>query len=153
MKPEQQARQKIDAQLLASGWIVQDYTKMDLSAGRGIAIREVPLKTGPCDYLLLVDRKPVGVLEAKKKGAKLSVVADQSGRYGMSLPDFLRTPGSLSFLYECTGVETFLRDERDPEPRSRLVFSFHRPETLAEWLAQRHAPRPPSTSAADADRR
>ena len=71
MKPEQQARQKIDAQLLASGWLVQDYVNMDLSAGRGIALREVPLKTGPCDYLLLVDRKPVGVLEAKKVGPKL----------------------------------------------------------------------------------
>ncbi|MGO8764892.1 MAG: DEAD/DEAH box helicase family protein, partial [Limisphaerales bacterium] len=136
MKPEQQARQKIDAQFFASGWIVQDYAKMDLSAGRGIALREVPLKTGPCDYLLLADRKPVGVVEAKKVGTKLSVVADQSGRYGTSLPDFLKSPGSLPFLYESTGIETFFRDERDPEPRSRQVFSFHRPETLAEWLTQ-----------------
>jgi type I restriction enzyme, R subunit len=136
MTPEQQARQNIDAQLLASGWLIQDYAKMDLSAGRGIAIREVPLKSGPCDYLLLVDRKPVGVLEAKKVGTKLSIVAEQSGRYGMSLPDFLNSPGPLPFLYESTGVETLFRDERDPEPRSRQVFSFHRPETLAEWLAQ-----------------
>jgi type I restriction enzyme R subunit len=44
MTPEQQARQQIDAQLLASGWAVQDYTKIDFSAGRGIALREVPLK-------------------------------------------------------------------------------------------------------------
>jgi type I restriction enzyme R subunit len=138
MTPEQQARQNIDAQLLASGWIVQDYTKMDLSAGRGIALREVPLKSGRCDYLLLVHRRPLGVLEAKKKRTLLSTVAEQSGQYAENLPDFLAatSPSPLPFLYESTGVETFFRDEGDPEPRSRQVFSFHRPETLAEWLAQ-----------------
>jgi len=40
----------------------------------------------------------------------------------------------LPFLCESTGVGTFFRDERDPDPRSRRVFSFHRPETLAAWL-------------------
>ncbi len=138
MSPEQQARQQIDAQLLAAGWFVQDYTKIDFTAGRGIALREVPLKSGTCDYLLLVDRKPVGVVEAKKKGTLLSGVAEQSGHYAENLPDFLAAllASSLPFLYESTGVETFFRDERDPDPRSRPVFSFHRPETLAGWLTE-----------------
>jgi len=136
--PEQQARQIIDAQLVASGWAIQDYAKADFSAGRGIALREVPLKSGTTDYLLLVDRKPVGVIEAKKEGTLLSGVAEQSGHYAENLPDFLAAAlsGPLPFLYESTGVETFFRDERDPDPRSRPVFTFHRPETLAEWLAQ-----------------
>jgi type I restriction enzyme R subunit len=138
MTPEQKAREKIDTQLVASGWAVQDYTKIDFSAGRGIALREVPLKSGTCDYLLLVDRKPVGVVEAKKEGTLLSGVAEQSGHYAANLPDFLAATvaSSLPFLYESTGVETFFRDERDPDPRSRPVFSFHRPETLAEWFAE-----------------
>ena len=72
MTPEQQAREKIDTQLVASGWAVQNYTKIDFSSGRGIALREVPLKSGTCDYLLLVDRKPVGVVEAKKEGTLLA---------------------------------------------------------------------------------
>ena len=138
MTPEQQARQQIDAQLVAAGWVVQDYKAFNPSAGRGIALREVPLKSGRCDYLLLVDRKALGVVEAKKEGTTLSMVAEQSGHYGASLPDFIQAivPGSLPFLYESTGVETFFRDERDPDPRSRSVFNFHRPETLAEWLTQ-----------------
>jgi type I restriction enzyme R subunit len=140
MTPEQQARQQIDAQLTASGWIIQDYKALNLSAGPGIAVREVPLTTGPCDYLLLVNRKPVGIVEAKRKeqGKNLSVAAEQSTRYASSLPDFLVavTPGKLPFLYESTGIETFFRDERDAEPRSRRVFSFHCPETLAEWAAE-----------------
>jgi type I restriction enzyme, R subunit len=138
LNPEQRARQLIDAQLLACGWSVQDFKAADLSAGRGIALREVPLKSGPCDYLLLVDRQAVGVIEAKKQGTTLSTVADQSGRYANSLPDFLAAgvTGQLPFLYESTGVETLFRDERDPEPRSRRVFAFHRPETLAGWIAE-----------------
>jgi type I restriction enzyme R subunit len=138
MTPEEKARQQIDAMLIASGWVIQDYKTADFSADRGIALREVPLTTGPCDYLLLVDRKAVGVVEAKKEGTTLSTVADQSGRYAESLPDFLKhgLTGKLPFLYESTGAETFFRDERDPAPRSRRVFSFHRPETLAAWPAE-----------------
>lgn len=136
LAPEQRARQQIDAKLVAAGWIVQDYKALDFSAGRGLAVREVPLKTGPCDYLLLVDRKAIGVIEAKKEGATLSTVAEQSARYAHSVPELLASDqtGPLPFLYESTGVETFFRDERDPDPRSRSVFSFHRPETLAAWL-------------------
>jgi type I restriction enzyme R subunit len=136
--PEKRARENIDAMLTQAGWTLQDYKAVDLSAARGIAVREVPLKSGRCDYLLLVDRKPIGVVEAKKEGTTLSTVAFQSGFYAVNLPDFLAalTPGQLHFLYESTGVETFFRDERDPHSRSRQVFSFHRPETLAEWMSE-----------------
>jgi type I restriction enzyme R subunit len=138
LNPEQRAREQIDAQLLACGWVVQDYSAVDFSAGRGIALREVKLKTGRCDYFLLVDRRPVGMVEAKKEGTTLSGVAEQSARYASGLPDFLAAgfTGPLPFLYESTGVETFFRDQRDPDPRSRQVFSFHRPETLADWAAE-----------------
>jgi type I restriction enzyme R subunit len=134
--PESLAREQIDASLRSAGWIIQDYKAVDLGAARGIALREVPLKSGRCDYLLLVDRHAVGVIEAKKVGATLSTVADQSAHYGQHLPEFLQGTERLPFFYETTGVETFFRDDRDPEPRSRRVFCFHRPETLAEWLAE-----------------
>jgi type I restriction enzyme R subunit len=138
--PEELARKDIDALLQQCGWLIQHYKQLDLSAGRGIAIREVPLKKGRCDYLLFVDRKPMGVIEAKKAGLTLSLVALQSGMYGNNLPDFLRgnMTGPLPFLYESTGIETYFRDERDPHPRSRRVFAFHRPETLAKWLEEPH---------------
>ena len=131
--PEQIARDDIDRKLVDAGWVIQNYKQLDLSAGQGIAVREVTLKSGRCDYLLLIDRRPVGVVEAKKVGATLSSVADQSGHYGENLPDFFNINGPLPFYYESTGVETFFRDERDPQPRSRQLFSFHRPETLAAW--------------------
>ena len=38
--PEQIARDNIDKQLIACGWIIQDKKKFNLAAGLGIAIRE-----------------------------------------------------------------------------------------------------------------
>ena len=78
LTPKQLARQQIDAQFVACGWVVQDYKQFNPSAGRGIALREAPLKSGTCDYLLLVDRKAVGVTEANQQGTRLSGVAEQN---------------------------------------------------------------------------
>ena len=133
--PESLARQNIDTQLTACGWVVQDRAGMNLYAGRGVAVREFPLQTGFADYLLFVDKKAVGVIEAKQEGITLSHVAEQAARYSVGLPaNIPHVTLPLPFLYESTGVETFFRDERDPQPRSRRVFTFHRPETLADWL-------------------
>ncbi len=134
--PEQKAREQIDALLQASGWAVQDYTQFNPTGTRGVALREVPVKAGTCDYLLLAGQKALGIIEAKKTGTLLSGVAEQSGHYGENLPAFLQSPGQLPFYYESTGVETYFRDERDPDPRSRRVFSFHQPETLAVWASE-----------------
>jgi type I restriction enzyme R subunit len=137
MKPEEKARQKIDQMLKDAGWVVQDLQQLNLGASLGVAIREFPLKSGPADYLLFVDRKAAGVVEAKPEGTTLSGVADQSAKYLVGIPENLpHVQEPLSFAYESTGIETFFRDLRDPQPRSRRVFAFHKPETLKEWLPQ-----------------
>ena len=88
--PEQKARQEIDTKLFASGWLVQDRDDLDLTAGRGIAVREFPMKPGFgfADYLLYVDRKALGAIEAKAEGT-LSGVEAQSAKYAAGLPDNL----------------------------------------------------------------
>ena len=137
MTPEQLARQQIDAMLTAAGWAVQNYVAYSPGAARGVALREVSLKSGRCDYLLIVDRQPVGVIEAKRSGALLVGVAEQSAHYAMQLPAFFKLSASeLPLAYESTGTETFFRDSRDPSPRSRPVFAFHQPDTLAAWAAE-----------------
>ena len=137
-RPEQKARQEIDANLTAAGWIVQDRDDIDLSAGRGIAVREFAMKAGFgfADYLLYLDRKAAGAVEAKPEGALTGVEA-QSAKYAAGLPDNLpaiRRP--LPFLFESNGAVTFFTNGLDPVPRSRQVFNFPRPETLAEWVTQ-----------------
>ncbi|MGB4360029.1 MAG: hypothetical protein WBJ19_06405, partial [Rhodoferax sp.] len=106
MTPEQQARQNIDALLQQAGWHVCNMANANIHASRGVALREFPLNTGYgfADYLLYIDGKAAGVIEAKKEGATL------------------------------TGVETHFTQGLDPEPRARAVFAFHRPETLAAFL-------------------
>jgi type I restriction enzyme R subunit len=135
--PEQRARKTIDQRLNTAGWHIQDYADLNLSAARGIAVREFPLRTGFADYLLFVDCKAIGGVEAKPAGTPLSGVELQSEKYSAGLPDI--PPAwhkPLPFLYESTGVETFFTNRLDPEPRSRRVFAFHQPATLAEWAGE-----------------
>ena len=137
--PEDKAREELDRQLEATGWILQDKDQLNLGAGVGIAVREFPLSTGPCDYLLFIDRKVAGVIEAKKLGETLTGVSDQSERYIIAgLPKHLGrwAPDHLAFGYESTGAETLFRDMRDPNSRSRNVYTFHRPEALLATLQQ-----------------
>jgi type I restriction enzyme, R subunit len=107
MTPEQKARQEIDTLLRQCGWLIQDYRAVNLSAGPGIAIREVPMREGKADYLLCVDRKAIGIIEAKKVGTLLSGVAEQSAQYAESLPDFMDAvvSGRLPFVYESIGLD------------------------------------------------
>ncbi len=138
MKPEEIARQKIDNLLNMAGWEVQDLRNLNLGASFGVAVREFPLESGSADYLLFINRNAVGVIEAKPEGMTLSGVAEQSEAYITGIPQNLpHIQEPLPFAYESTGTETFFRDIRDPNPRSRRVFAFHKPETLAEWLSQK----------------
>lgn len=141
MNPEAEARVEIDEALELAGWSVQDRAATNLYASRGVAIREFPLAQGHgfADYLLYVDRKAVGVVEAKKVGETLTGVELQTAKYSEGMPENLpKAHEPLPFLYESTGVETRFTSLLDPEPRSRGVFHFHTPEELAAWLDARH---------------
>ena len=135
--PEDRARHNIDQLLAAAGWIIQNGDAVNITAGRGVAVREFPMKKGhgEADYLLFVDGAAVGVVEAKKEGETLTGVEIQTTKYSEGVPDGVPTPRCpLPFLYQSTGVETRFTNLLEPDARSRQVFAFHRPETLAEWL-------------------
>lgn len=137
MRPEQIARQNIDQLLTAAGWTIQDREQMNLGASQGVAVREFQMVSGPTDYLLFIDRKAIGVIEAKPEGTTLGGVSEQTERYLTGIPANLPChQDPLPFGYESTGIETFFRDLRDPDSRSRRVFAFHRPETLEKWVTQ-----------------
>ncbi|KAB2855159.1 MAG: hypothetical protein F9K46_15950, partial [Anaerolineae bacterium] len=136
-RPEDRARQEIDRLLIQAGWVIQDHADLDLSEAFEVAVREYPLKTGYADYLLFVNRQAVGAIEAKKQGVSLSGIEAQSKKYSDGLPNRLSTPFPfLPFLYESTGAESYFTNGLDPKPRSRRVFAFHWPETLAEWIGE-----------------
>ncbi|EMF80379.1 type III restriction enzyme, res subunit [Leptospira weilii serovar Topaz str. LT2116] len=132
--PEQLSRDLIDKRLIQSGWIIQDKKSVHLGANLGIAVREYNTDVGPADYVLFVDRKPVGLIEAKREeeGYRLTAVEEQSKEYAQAKLKYLNND-PLPYVYESTGELTRFTNYRDPKPRSRLVFAFHRPETLKSW--------------------
>jgi type I restriction enzyme, R subunit len=137
MKPEKKARVLIDQHLSDAGWIVQDAGAIDLSAGPGIAVREFPLNSGFADYLLYVDGKAIGVVEAKPEGFPLKGVETQSSKYTFGLPkDLPHYHLPLPVAYETTGTATQFTNSLEPDPRSREVFSFHRPEELLRLVTK-----------------
>ena len=138
MTPEQKARQEIDRKLVDAGWLIQDMKQLNLGAGVGVAVREYPTDTGPADYVLFVNRNSVGVIEAKKDaaGENLTVVEDQTVRYATANLKWRKDSAPLRFLFEATGQIIRFTNNADPAPRSREIFHFFKPETLAAWLAQ-----------------
>lgn len=138
MTPEEKARKIIDGKLEQSGWVIQDLAMVNPMASLGVAVREYPTSTGPVDYALFVEGKPVGVVEAKKDdaGENITVVEGQSGRYANSKFKYVNVDYHIRFAYEATGELTRFTDYDDLKYRSRKVFSFHRPEALKKLLEQ-----------------
>lgn len=135
LKPEQEAREEIDALLQSAGWEIQDFSNIGVTSSTGVAVREFPVETGDADYLLFVDGQAVGVIEAKPVGTTLSGVEAQSQMYIEGFPEgYEYVADPLPFAYESTGTQTFFRDTREADPKPRRVFAFHQPETLSRWL-------------------
>ena len=136
--PEQIARDKIDQMLIDAGWLVQSKDEVNLSAGKGVALRETNTESGSADYILFVNSKAVGVIEAKAEdlGFKLLQVEEQSVRYSKDAIKIgpFTLESEKPFVYESTGTVTRFTDYRDPKPRGRNVFSFHKPSTIEGWI-------------------
>lgn len=133
--PEQIARDNIDKQLTACGWIIQRVKQVNLNAGFGIAVKEYFTNVGPVDYLLFVEGKPCGVIEAKREeeGYRINVHENQGEEYAHAKLRHLKND-PLPFVYISTGEVTRFTDFTDPKPRARELFCFHKPETLRDWL-------------------
>jgi len=132
--PEQIARDHIDKQLSACGWLIQEVKKVNLNAGLGVAVKEYQTDVGFADYVLFVDGKACGVIEAKREeeGHKLTTHEDQTEGYATAKLKHLKNE-PLPYIYLSTGELTRFADCNDPKPRFRSIFSFHQPSTLREW--------------------
>ena len=140
---EARARRLIDQQLIQAGWSVQNRSEIDLVNHQGVAVRETILApgSGRVDYLLYINRKIVGVIEAKPSGHTLTEVQWQSHGYSRGLnADQLRVAvlhrNELPFIYEASGTETHFTNLYDPEPRARHIFNFQKPESLARIIRE-----------------
>lgn len=145
--PEQKARRVIDAQLAASGWVVQHKSDVNLAAGPGVAVRELLTGAGPADYALFLGTQLVGVLEAKRLGTTLSDVEPQTRDYAARAPKHLQVPiRPLPFLYESTRLkdDSLLDADELPDPSPRVRRRPEKPARIARGNPCR--PRPETQS-------
>ena len=138
MPLETEARSNIDRLLEAAGWCVFDVAQTNIHAARGVAIREFPLKSGHgfADYLLYVDGKAAGVIEAKKEGVTLTGVEIQAAKYTQGLPDGLPRWGNP--LLEGEGIGSIGRwraydyEELANRDKASLDIFWLRDESLSD---------------------
>ena len=125
MSPEEKARLETDRKLELAGYVIQDMKEFDPTASLGVAVREYPTNNGEADYVLFIDRTPVGVIEAKAtdKGEKLINAADQSLGYVKSGLKYFVDSKSMRFTYEATDILTHFCDLNDTNTRTRPTFS------------------------------
>ncbi|MBI5227668.1 DEAD/DEAH box helicase family protein [Candidatus Micrarchaeota archaeon] len=139
MEPEDKARHElINPALKVAGWEIQHYSTASPQTCKGVAVEYFQMGSGvgEADYVLFVNGVAVGIIEAKKVGETLVGKETQSNRYAYGFPEeFDHIDLPLPFVYESSGTETRFTNFWDPKPRSREVFSFHRPETFEKWLS------------------
>lgn len=138
MTPEEQARVKIDTLLKFAGWVIYDRKDFDRNASKGVVCREFLTKTSKeADYILFINGKAVGVIEAKKAGVSLSGIETQDFDYASTLPSYVECyQRPLPFCYESNGEEIYFTDYRDPKPKARRIFAFHTPDSLLSMVQE-----------------
>ena len=135
----------VEAQLTLAGWQIQDEQELDLQAALGIAVRQFPLNAsfGRADYLLFVQTGPVGAVDLfpENSGSDPGQVEDPWRKYGGGVPIGLEAPVTpLPFLYRASGSRIRFTNGLDPRIHARRIFAFHRPQTLADWVAAEPLP-------------
>ncbi len=137
MTPEQIAREKIDRMFAEAGWTVvdRDHYSPEISA---VAVEEGLMK-GNCeaDYLLFINGKAVGILEAKRQEVDVtaSIVAEQAESYARSVPDWCQAwQNPLPLTYVSNGKDLFYRDLRNPNGYYEPLKKIHTPKEITRML-------------------
>ncbi|HLE30492.1 MAG TPA: DEAD/DEAH box helicase family protein [Anaerolineales bacterium] len=137
---ERTTRKKlIDAALTAAGWRVAPYARWQAGDRTSAdAVEEFPTDSGPGDYLLYLDGRPVADIEAKKLEVGPQNVVEQAKRYARTLADSPFHFGAyrLPFVYATNGALIYTCDLRDTLTQTRQITRFHTPDALREFLAR-----------------
>lgn len=139
LKPEEQARVLIDEMLAAAGWAVVPRSEY-LDVPHAQAVTEALTKgNNEADYLLFLDGKAIGVLEAKRAENSLGMhVAEQTAKYSAgALPWYQTWTKPLPFLFMCNGDKLFFRNTLDPTSEFESIKKLFTPKQLVK-LAREH---------------
>lgn len=137
MTPEEIAREKIDRMFAEAGWAVvdRDHYSPDISAA---AVEEGLMKGNhEADYLLFINGKAFGVLEAKREEVDVSStsVCEQAEFYTKSVPSWCPAwYEPLPLAYVSNGKDLLFRDLRDPDGSYQPLKAIHTPKQIVKLL-------------------
>ncbi len=136
--PEQKPRVKIDKLLEDAGWTIvarDEYT----NAINAQAVKENLMKGNlEADYLLYLDGKAIGVLEAKREENKLGLeVAEQAQNYGSAVPDWVQAwKNPLPFIFMSNGNLLLFKDMREEKPSYKILKTMYTPKQLVKLAGE-----------------
>lgn len=135
MTPEEKARVWIDRQLGEAGWKVVSRNEFTASMSAA-AVKEGLMKGGlEADYLLFLNGKAVGVVEAKAEHVALDeTVASQAENYAhkpLSWYPYWELP--LPLIYLSNGKEILFKNLRNPDS-GYAQHHFHTPKEMVRLL-------------------
>lgn len=138
MTPEDKARIKIDRWFTDAGWNVVDREDYEPTC-MAVAVREGLLKGNlEADYLLFINGKVIGVLEAKREDKDVSSdkVCEQAFLYAKSVPHTYQVyQKPLPFLFTSNGQELYFCDFRKQEHCFEQIVTIPSPYELVKKLA------------------
>ena len=140
MAPEEKARLIIDKKLADAGWQVVDRNDYSPSVS-AVAVREALLKGNlEADYLLFLNGKAIGVIEAKKEDTELSeVVAEQAEKYARKLFNWYPCwQNPLPLVYLSNGKGLLFRDIRNIQSEYQPLQQMHTPREIAKTAGIRN---------------
>ncbi|MDD5422551.1 MAG: DEAD/DEAH box helicase family protein, partial [Candidatus Omnitrophica bacterium] len=102
------------------------------------SVEEYPTKSGPADYVLFNNKRPLAAVEGKKLAVGPQNVLQQAQRYARTIADtpFAFGEYKLPFIYSTNGKIIWFQDIRHPLSRSREVAAIHTPDALEAILSK-----------------
>lgn len=115
LKPEEEARVLIDEKLATAGWAVVSRSEYSEKQNAQAVMEAITIGKKEADYILFLDGKAIGVLEAKRAENNLGTqVADQVAGYSIGLPSWCQTWSTpLPFLFMSNGDKLLFCDRRN----------------------------------------
>ncbi|MFH1798819.1 MAG: DEAD/DEAH box helicase family protein [Candidatus Omnitrophota bacterium] len=131
----QTRKQYIDEALKQSGWNAIVPYKEGVFYFNEV-VEEYPTASGPADYVLFSEGKPIAVVEGKKVAVNPQNVLQQAQRYSRDYQNssFSFNEYKVPFCFSTNGKVIWYQDVRHPLNRSREIAQFFTPQALEELL-------------------
>lgn len=136
MKPEEEARKKIDKQINNAGWNIVD--RNAYIPGYSQAVREFLMqKNKESDYLFFIDNKAIAVLEAKKEDNQLGSDVAFQGEWYSSNPLKWAHPwfdNQIPLVYLANGKKILFKNMLNPNSEYQEIKKMHSPKEMLRLI-------------------